>query len=133
MSESLGTQKFFGILGPLLYTIKERGIILIDEIDARMHSLLLQDVIALFNSNKTNANGAQMIFTSHNTYMLKKGLRRDQMYFTQKDMYGITSLKSLYGKNLKIRNDATFEKDYLAGKYGAIPELGSQLDLFDGL
>jgi AAA15 family ATPase/GTPase len=133
VNESLGTQKFFGILGPLLFSIKERGIVIIDEIDARMHSLLLHNVIALFNSNKTNANGAQLVFTSHNTYMLKKGLRRDQMVFLEKDTYGISSMKSLHVKYPKVRNDATFEKDYLSGKYGSIPGLGSQLDLFDGL
>jgi uncharacterized protein len=132
-NESLGTQKFFGILGPLLYTIKERGIIFIDEIDARMHSVLLADVIGLFNSKKTNPNGAQLIFTTHNTNVLKKGLRRDQMVFVEKDMYGVSSLQSLYSKDPKVRNDASFDKDYLSGKYGAIPGLGSQLDLFDSL
>lgn len=132
-NESLGTQKFFGILGPLLYTIKEKGVIIVDEIDARMHSLLLLDVIGLFNSKKTNAYGAQLIFTSHNTNVLKKGLRRDQMVFVEKDNYGVSDLKSLYTKLPSVRNDATFEKDYLTGKYGAIPELGSQLDLFGNL
>ena len=132
LNESLGTQKFFGILGPILYTIKEKGIILIDEIDARMHSLLLLDVIALFNSQKTNSGGAQLIFTSHNTNILKKGLRRDQMVLMEKNNFGISSMKSLHSKKPDVRNDATFEKDYLAGKYGAIPELGSQLNLFEG-
>lgn len=132
-SESLGTQKFFGVLGPLLYTIKEKGIIWIDEIDARMHSLLVLDVISLFNSKKTNSNGAQLIFTSHNTNILKKGLRRDQMIFIDKDKFGISSIESLYSKDPKVRKDATFDKDYLSGKYGAIPGLGSQLDLFGNL
>lgn len=130
LHESLGTQKFFGILGPILFTLKERGIIFIDEIDARMHSLLLQDVIGLFNSKKTNANGAQLVFTSHNTNVLKKGIRRDQMILIEKDKYGVSTMQSLHSKEPKVRNDATFEKDYLSGKYGAIPELGSQLDLF---
>lgn len=132
-NESLGTQKFFGILGPLLYTIKEKGIIWIDEIDARMHSILLQDVIGLFNSKKTNANGAQLIFTSHNTNILRKGLRRDQIMLTEKDKYGVSTMESLHSKRIGIRNDATFEKDYLTGKYGAIPGLGSQLDLFGNI
>ena len=132
-SESLGTQKFFGILGPLLYAIKERGVICIDEIDARMHSLLLTDVIGLFNSKKTNSAGAQLIFTSHNTNIMKKGLRRDQIYFAEKNRLGISAIESLHNKEPKIRKDATFDKDYLTGKYGAIPGLGSQLNLFDGL
>ena len=130
LNESLGTQKFFGILGPILYTIRERGIIFIDEIDARLHSLLLLDIIGLFNSKKTNPFGAQLIFTSHNTNVLRKGLRRDQMILMEKNSQGISSMKSIHAKDPKVRNDATFEKDYLSGKYGAIPELGSQLDLF---
>lgn len=132
-SESLGTQKFFGILGPLLYAIKERGVICIDEIDARMHSLLLTDVIGLFNSTRTNSAGAQLIFTSHNTTIMKKGLRRDQIYFAEKNRLGISTVEGLHNKEPKIRKDATFDKDYLTGKYGAIPGLGSQLNLFDGL
>lgn len=132
-NESLGTQKFFGILGPLLYTIKERGVIWVDEIDARMHSVLLADVIGLFNSKRTNPNGAQLIFTSHNTNILKRGLRRDQIVLIEKDKYGISTMDTVHSKHPKVRNDATFDKDYLTGKYGAIPGLGSQLDLFEGI
>ncbi|MFZ2782878.1 MAG: ATP-binding protein [Sediminibacterium sp.] len=131
-NESLGTQKFFGILGPILYALKQRKVILIDEIDARMHSLLLESVISLFNSRKYNPNGAQLVFTSHNTHLLKNGLRRDQMAFVEKNEFGVSSLDILHQKAPKVRNDATFDKDYLLGKYGAIPKLGSQLNLFDG-
>lgn len=130
-NESLGTQKFFGILGPILYALKQRKILWIDEIDARMHSLLLESVIGLFNSYKYNPNGGQLIFTSHNTNILKKGLRRDQMAFVSKDKFGISSFDILHEKDPKVRNDASFDKDYLLGKYGAIPKLGSQLNIFD--
>jgi uncharacterized protein len=64
-------------------------------------------------------DGAQLIFTSHNTNMLKKKLRRDQMIFVEKDKYGVSTMDSLYHKSPKIRNDASFDKDYLLGKYGA--------------
>jgi AAA15 family ATPase/GTPase len=129
--ESLGTQKFFGILGPILYSLKTKAILWIDEIDARMHTKLTENIISLFNSKKYNPNGAQLIFTSHNTNLLKKGLRRDQMYFIEKNERGVSELDSLYNKDPQIRNDATFDKDYLVGKYGAIPNLGSQLNIFD--
>lgn len=132
-NESLGTQKFFGILGPILMALKKKKIIFIDEIDARVHSLLLDQVISLFNSTKYNPNGAQLVFTSHNTNILKKGLRRDQMVFIEKDDFGISNVNSLYTNKPKVRNDATFDKDYLLGKYGAIPRLNSQLNLFDGV
>jgi uncharacterized protein len=129
--ESLGTQKFFGILGPILYALTQRKVIWIDEIDARVHSLLLESVIGLFNSKKYNPNGAQLLFTSHNTNILRKGLRRDQMVMIEKDNFGISKFGSVYSKDPKIRNDASFDKDYLLGKYGGIPHLGTQLNLFD--
>jgi len=130
-NESLGTQKFFGLLGPILMAIKEQKILIIDEIDARLHTLLLQKIIELFNSVEYNPNGAQLIFTSHNTHFLKSKLRRDQMIFVEKDIYGVSQIDSLYNKFPKVRNDASFDKDYLDGKYGAIPLINSQLNLFD--
>lgn len=132
-NESLGTQKFFGILGPILLALKRGKIILIDEIDARVHSILLEQVVSLFNSNKYNPNGAQLFFTSHNTNILKKGLRRDQMLFVEKDFFGASTVGSIYEKDPKVRNDASFDKDYLLGRYGGIPNLGSQLNLFEGI
>src|SRR5690606_19042413 len=74
-NESLGTQKFFAILGPIIEALNERKILIIDEIDARLHSLLVERIVSLFNSNKYNPNGAQLIFTSHNVNLIKKGLR----------------------------------------------------------
>jgi hypothetical protein len=131
INESLGTQKFFGILGPILLALKTKKVIFIDEMDARLNSHLLDQLVSLFNSEKYNPNGAQLIFTSHNTNVLKKGLRRDQMVMVEKDMYGVTTMHSVYAKDPKVRNDASFDKDFLLGKYGAIPKLGSQLNLFD--
>ncbi len=128
--ESLGTQKYFGLLGPILLALKEQRVLFIDEIDARLHTLLLQKIIDLFNSTEYNPNGAQLIFTSHNTNVLKKQLRRDQMVFVEKDYYGSSTLDSVYGKFPKTRNDASFDKDYLLGKYGAIPVFPAQLNLF---
>lgn len=132
-NESFGTQKFFGLLGPILFALRQRKILLIDEMDARMHFLLFENVIKIFNSDKYNPNGAQLVFTSHNAYILKRGLRRDQMILVEKDDYGASSIDSLYKKDPKVRNDASFDKDYLIGRYGAIPRLSSQLNLFDGL
>lgn len=132
-NESFGTQKFFGLLGPILFALRQRKILLIDEMDARMHFLLFENVIKIFNSSKYNPNGAQLVFTSHNAYILKRGLRRDQMILVEKDDYGASSINSLYKKDPKVRNDASFDKDYLIGRYGAIPRLSSQLNLFEGL
>ena len=130
-NESLGTQKFFGILGPILYSLTQKKVIWIDEIDARVHTILLERIISLFNSNKYNPNGAQLIFTSHNLVIMKEGLRRDQMHIINKDEFGISTIESLHAKGPKIRSDASFDKDYLLGRYGGIPKLGTQLNIFD--
>ncbi len=129
--ESLGTQKYFGLIGPILLALTEKRIIFIDEIDARLHPLLLENIITFFNSKTYNPNGAQLLFTSHSTLPLKKLLRRDQMVFVDKDEFGVSSMDSLYNKSPNVRNDASYDKDYLLGKYGAIPRINSQLNLFD--
>ncbi|MEO6150199.1 MAG: hypothetical protein ABIN95_11105, partial [Mucilaginibacter sp.] len=72
----------------------------------------------------------QLICTCHNTSLLKKMLRRDQMIFAERNEFGATTINTLYFKDPGIRNDASFDKDYSSGKYGAIPKL-QQLDLFN--
>ena len=110
-------------------SLTQKRILWIDEIDSRLHPILLENIISLFNSKKYNPNGAQVLFTSHNTLPLKKLLRRDQMVFVEKDSLGVSTLQSLYSKAPKIRSDASFDKDYLLGKYGAIPRINIQLNL----
>ena len=128
-NESVGTQKYFGLLGPILLSLTQKRILWIDEIDSRLHPILLENIISLFNSKKYNPNGAQIVFSSHNTIPLKKLLRRDQMVFVEKDAFGVSSIQSLYTKAPKVRSDASFDKDYLLGKYGGIPRLNVQLNL----
>lgn len=132
-NESLGTQKYFGLLGPILMALREKRILWIDEIDARLHPILLENIIKLFNSKKYNTIGAQLIFTSHNTYLLEKKLRRDQMIFVEKDKYGVSHVESLYKKDPSVRKDASFDKDYLSGDYVSTPPKieTSQLNLFE--
>lgn len=121
--ESEGTQKLFFLSGPVVDTLREGKILLIDEIEARMHTLLTRKLIGLFNSEETNPNHAQLIFATHDTNLLSnKIFRRDQIWFVEKDSFGASHLYSL--AELKVRNDASFESDYLQGKYGAIPLLG---------
>jgi uncharacterized protein len=127
-NESVGTQKYFGLFGPILLALTQRRILWIDEIDSRLHPILLENIITFFNSKKYNPNGAQIVFTSHNTLPLKKLLRRDQMIFVEKDTLGVSSFQSLYTKAPKVRNDASFDKDYLMGKYGGIPCINTQLN-----
>jgi len=128
--ESEGTQKLFVLAGYLVTALKERKILVIDELESQLHPLISQAIVKLFNSNETNANNAQLIFMTHDTNLLSNKLfRRDQIWFTEKNHYGATALYSLAEYN--IRNDASFESDYIKGRYGAIPYLGDLSNLVD--
>ncbi|MBN1839924.1 MAG: ATP-binding protein [Campylobacterales bacterium] len=122
--ESLGTQKFFKMSAPILNTLQEGKILAIDELDASLHPMLTMHLIKLFHDPKVNTKNAQLIFTTHDTNLLKPHLfRRDQIWFTEKDVYGSTHLNAL-AEFKDVRKDADFEKEYIQGKYGAIPYLG---------
>lgn len=93
--------------------------IFVDELDIKLHPLLLKFIIDLFYENESNA---QLIYTTHDTTLLdKKFFRRDQIWFVQKDEFGYSELSAL--SDFKVRSDASFERDYLAGVYGGIPWL----------
>jgi len=89
---------------------------------------LTRALIQLFNSTKTNPKRAQLVLTTHDTNLLSNKLfRRDQIWFTEKDRFGASHLYSLAEiklGELKVRNDASYESDYLQGRFGAIPFLG---------
>ena len=122
--ESEGTKKLFALAGLLFFILQNGNALIIDELDARLHPLLTKAIIQLFNSNETNPNNAQLVFTTHDTNLLtNKIFRRDQIWFTEKDKYGATDLYSL-AEIKNIRSDASFEKDYITGRYGAIPFIG---------
>lgn len=128
-NESDGTQKLVKLTGPLLDTLEMGKILVVDELDARMHPLLTRLIVSLFNSPANRAN-AQLIFASHDTTLLTPNLfRRDQVWFTEKDRFGATDLFSLVELN-GVRKEATFGKDYIQGKYGAIPFIGDPKWLF---
>jgi AAA15 family ATPase/GTPase len=128
--ESEGTQKVFALAGPLVDTLKDGKVLIIDEFDARIHPLISRAIVELFNSNETNPNNAQLIFMTHDTNLLSNKLfRRDQIWFTEKNRYGATDLYSL--AEYKVRNDASFESDYIKGRYGAIPYIGNLNHLID--
>lgn len=120
--ESEGTKKMFE-LSPFIYAALKQGTpIVIDEFDARFHPLLTKKIVELFNSEGNKKS--QLIFITHDTNLLSADLlRRDQIDFVEKDRYGASHLYTLV--EIKgVRNDASFEKDYIQGKYGAIPFLG---------
>ncbi|MCP4138603.1 MAG: ATP-binding protein [bacterium] len=130
--ESKGTQKIFAMAGPILDTLEEGKILFVDELDARFHPLMTKFIIQLFNSKEYNPNNAQLIFATHDTNLLSNKLfRRDQLWFTEKDRYGATDLYSL--SDYKVRADASFAKDYILGKYGAIPFIGDPSELIGAM
>ncbi|WP_027003693.1 AAA family ATPase [Hugenholtzia roseola] len=135
--ESKGTQKIFSLLGPIFDTIQKGKVLVVDELDSRLHTLLTKELVKFFHL-KINKK-AQLIFASHDTNLLRKDIfRRDQIWFAEKNKLGATDLYSLVEYKVNqatVRNDASFEKDYLLGKYGAIPFLGNiqkfKTDFFD--
>jgi len=129
--ESDGTIKFFNYSGVILDKLENGGTLIIDEFDARLHPLLTRKLVKMFNSPVSNRKNAQLVFVTHDTNLLDNSLlRRDQIYFTEKNKRSETVLYSL--ADFKgIRNDATYEKDYIKGKYGAIPFLGNYEKLFE--
>ena len=126
--ESDGTRKLFNLAGPIVDTLRQGKSLFVDELDAQLHPLLSRRIVKLFNYAETNPHGAQLIFTTHDTNMLsKKLLRRDQVVFvekTAKTSYStkLTPMMSITLDNgAKPRTDSNYEKNYLEGKYGAIP------------
>ncbi len=133
--ESKGTIKAFHLSGPILWALKNGGVLIIDEIEAKMHPLLTLDTINVFLNKETNPKNAQLIFATHDTNLLSYStLRRDQIYFTEKNKWESTEVFSLsdfvyLGENstsklVKERPDSDKEKRYFEGRYGAIPFLG---------
>jgi AAA15 family ATPase/GTPase len=125
-NESQGTNKIIDLSGPIFDTLNLGKTLIIDELDAKLHPLITIRIVELFNDTESNPNNAQLIFATHDTNLLGEDLfRRDQIWFTEKDQNEQTDLYSLYEFNLpdgsKVRNDSNLEKNYIKGRYGAIP------------
>lgn len=134
--ESDGTKKLFNLAGPIVDTLRHGRILFVDELDSQLHPLLSRRIVNLFNCPETNSHGAQLIFTSHDTNLLsKKLLRRDQVVFVEKSSkthYStkLTPMMSItFDNGSKPRTDSNYGKNYLEGKYGAIPYF---VDEFEG-
>jgi hypothetical protein len=117
-NESDGTKKMIFLTTIILDIIKDSKILVMDELDSRLHQNLTDIIIKLFN--KAIKSNSQLIFATHNLNLLtNKTFRRDQIWFVDKDKYGSSSLFSL--SDIKVRKDASYSKDYKSGKYGGIP------------
>ena len=124
--ESAGTLKMFALYPDLQEVLQKGSVFFIDELNARLHPLLVRNFLLTFLNPNINTNHAQLIFTTHDTWqMQRRFLRKDEVWFTEKDEKGLSSLYSL--ADFKDSLDGDFEANYLYGKYGAIPSLSSIL------
>lgn len=133
-TESAGTLKMFALYPELQDVLKKGSVFFIDELNARLHPLLVRNFLLTFLNPEINTNHAQLIFTTHDTWQLSNQLlRRDEVWFVEKDDQGISTLYSLADfvdeDGARIRKDESYEKNYLIGKYGAIPSL-KRIDIF---
>jgi len=120
--ESAGTQKLFAYAIPIISALENGTPLFIDEFDTQLHPLILENIIKLFHSPDINKNNAQLVISCHAVnIMTNRNFRRDQIWFCEKDQYGVTNLYSLVEYDEPVRNDAAFGKNYLQGKYGAVP------------
>lgn len=127
--ESEGTKKVIEISGPIFDTLNKGKILVIDELDAKLHPLLTRNIVLLFMDPEMNRHGAQLIFATHDTNLLDLEIvRRDQIWFAEKDkvestdIYSLVEFKDEDGQ--KVRNDRDIKRDYIRGRYGAIPFIG---------
>ena len=131
--ESSGTQKLFGLLPFIADSLLHGITLIIDELDAKIHPVLLRYIIMMFNDMKINRYHAQLIFTSHDlSTMNSEVFRRDEIWFVAKGnrqnskLYSLVEFKNAKGES--VRKDAKFDKQYLEGKYGADPYLRKIID-----
>ena len=124
--ESMGTQKIFNLLPFIVASLQNGTTLIVDELDAKIHPKMLERIIGLFTNRNNNPKGAQLLFTSHDlSTMRSEVFRRDEIWFAAKnegestELYSLADLKGQDGEI--IRTDASYSKQYLAGRYGADP------------
>lgn len=131
--ESAGTNDIVHLSGPVVWTLINGGVLVIDEIEAKKHTNLTVNLVEIFLNKSTNPKGAQLIFATHDTNLLTYApLRRDQIYFLEKndwestEIYSLSDFRYMEGNGLKERPDTDKEKRYLEGRYGAVPVINAQ-------
>ena len=122
-NESTGTIAWFLFLGPMLIAMAEDGLLYVDELESSLHPFLVRKIVEFFQNPELNPKGGQLLFTTHNTTLLDLSLlRRDAIWFTEKDADGATHLYPL--TDFSPRKNENIEKGYIQGRYGAIPYIG---------
>ncbi|MCX7424687.1 MAG: ATP-binding protein [Planctomycetia bacterium] len=123
--ESNGTQRFFAAALPVLDALRRGTTLVVDELDCSMHPLLTRKLVELFQSPGANRGRAQLVFATHDTTLLDPALlRRDQVWLVEKKQSGASELFSLHDIESRPRHTEAFARNYLAGRYGAVPSFG---------
>lgn len=118
-NESAGTRRLLTLLGPVFHALEKGHPLVIDELDASLHTEACHALIELFSTPRTNPKGAQLIATTHDTNLLRsQSLRRDQTWFIEKSERGDSRLFPL--TDVRTRRGDNIEKGYLQGRYGGI-------------
>jgi len=129
--ESRGTEALFELAGYIVEALESGGVLCVDELDTSLHPLLALEIIKIFNDRKRNPHNAQLLFNTHDTNILESGeLRRDQIWFTEKDSSGATCLYPL--TDYKARKEENLKRGYLQGRYGAVPYIQTPAKLVNG-
>ena len=129
-NESLGTRKIYALAGQIIDSLENGSTLVIDEFEARLHPIISRFIVKQFNSKKNNPSNSQLVLTSHDTNLLRKQLfRRDQIWFLEKSEYGHSELFSL--NDFNVRSESIYSKDYLQGKFGAIPVIDDFSSIFE--
>ena len=126
--ESAGTRRLVGFLVAAYLALDRGSVMIVDELDESLHTAACEALLALFMSPTANPRGAQLVATTHDTNLLRcPSLRRDQVWFTEKDGEGATHLYPL--TDFRTRRGDNLERGYLQGRYGATPFSGSLADI----
>jgi uncharacterized protein len=127
--ESKGTKRIFDLAGLIFFALDNAGTLIIDELECSLHPRLTRLIIKLFHSEKTNPNNAQLIFATHDqTLFSAKFFRRDQLWMVSKNDLGSSELYSL--SDFRVRQDSSYDKDYMQGRFGAVPVLNESVTAY---
>ncbi len=127
--ESAGTIKMFDLAGKIIDTLRNGNVLIVDELDSSFHPLMSEYILSIFNDPVKNPKNAQLIVATHDAYLLdSEKLRRDQIWFVEKDKYGASNLYSLdeFEKS-EVRKNVPFDRWYLSGRFGALPLIDKKL------
>jgi hypothetical protein len=128
--ESGGTRRLFELAGMILFALDQGAVLVVDELECSLHPKMTRFIIDAFHSKQTNPKNAQLIFATHDVGLFSRQFfRRDQLWLVKKNDYGSSELYSL--ADFRVRPDASYGKDYMQGRYGAIPMVGEPVSVFD--